>query len=259
MGSVTEVTTNGGNKVESYRYDVYGVPTIYNGGGSVMSASVIGNRLLFTGRDRDTDTGWYNYRYRYYNPTLGRFMQPDPIGLAGGDLNLYRYVRNNPVNWVDLMGLDWRKELKDIFVKASSIGISVGASYTVNSPSTLGKVSGTQQQFMTGSVGVSVNTYGQLSVQWSKGNLKGSGYFWGAGLQAGLTWYRCPNPSGRNRSTQLEGQANVGALASIGLTGDLTPSSISGGKGLKIGVGVGAMIAKGEIPVTTVSTPALGN
>jgi hypothetical protein len=33
-------------------------------------------------------------------------MQPDPIGLAGGDLNLYRYCRNNPVNWVDRLGLD---------------------------------------------------------------------------------------------------------------------------------------------------------
>jgi len=63
------------------------------------------NRLLFTARDYDATTTLYHYRYRYYSPTVGRFLQPDPIGLAGGDLNLYRYVYNNPVNASDLFGL----------------------------------------------------------------------------------------------------------------------------------------------------------
>ena len=42
---------------------------------------------------------------RYYDPTAGRFLTKDPIGFAGGDVNLYRYVFNNPINWIDSFGL----------------------------------------------------------------------------------------------------------------------------------------------------------
>jgi RHS repeat-associated protein len=41
---------------------------------------------------------------RYYDPAIGRFISPDPIGYAGG-LNLYAYVGNNPTNLVDRLGL----------------------------------------------------------------------------------------------------------------------------------------------------------
>ena len=43
-------------------------------------------------------------RARYYIPSLGRFINEDPIGLAGG-LNLYGYVGNNPINLIDPIGL----------------------------------------------------------------------------------------------------------------------------------------------------------
>ncbi|MEA1900480.1 MAG: RHS repeat-associated core domain-containing protein [Thermodesulfobacteriota bacterium] len=38
---------------------------------------------------------------RYYDPQVGRFISEDPIGFAGGDVNLYAYVSNNPVMFVD--------------------------------------------------------------------------------------------------------------------------------------------------------------
>ena len=45
-------------------------------------------------------------RARYYDSELGRFINQDPIGLRGG-MNLYAYVGNNPLNFVDPSGLDW--------------------------------------------------------------------------------------------------------------------------------------------------------
>ena len=45
----------------------------------------------------------YDYRDRYYNPEIGRFISEDPIGLKGGK-NLYRYVKNNPINFKDPSG-----------------------------------------------------------------------------------------------------------------------------------------------------------
>ena len=59
----------------------------------------------FTGREYDPETGLYYYRARYYDPMAGRFIGKDPIDFAGGDVNLYRYVQNNPINFIDPLGL----------------------------------------------------------------------------------------------------------------------------------------------------------
>jgi len=57
----------------------------------------------FTGREND-GTGLYYYRARYYDPTQGRFVSDDPIGLTPGP-NMYLYVRGNPVRFRDPLGL----------------------------------------------------------------------------------------------------------------------------------------------------------
>jgi RHS repeat-associated protein len=53
------------------------------------------NSYTYTGREWDKETGLYYYRARYYDPMEGRFISKDPISFAGGDVNLYGYVRNN--------------------------------------------------------------------------------------------------------------------------------------------------------------------
>ncbi len=47
-------------------------------------------------------------RARYYDPAIGRFISEDPIRFAGGDVNLFAYTANNPVNFVDPWGLAWQ-------------------------------------------------------------------------------------------------------------------------------------------------------
>ncbi len=60
--------------------------------------------LRFVGQVEDTETGFYYNYHRYYNPKIGRYTQPDPIGLAGG-FNPYVYASNNPIMKVDPSGL----------------------------------------------------------------------------------------------------------------------------------------------------------
>ncbi len=96
LGSTRSLTNFQGQPVSSTTYDVFG---------SLRSqAGTASNSFLFTGRELDQETNLYYYRNRYYNPSLGRFITKDPIGLRGG-INQYTYVDNNPVNYTDPYGL----------------------------------------------------------------------------------------------------------------------------------------------------------
>jgi RHS repeat-associated protein len=75
----------------------------------------------YTAQRIDPETnGLYYYRARHYSPAWGRFMQPDPIGYAGGN-NLYAYVGNDPLNRIDPTGADP--------VLGATVGLFAGAYY----------------------------------------------------------------------------------------------------------------------------------
>jgi RHS repeat-associated protein len=69
-------------------------------------------RSRSTGKERDTESGLDNFGFRYYASNMGRWMSPDPSGLAFADptnpqsLNLYSYVLNNPLSFTDPDGLE---------------------------------------------------------------------------------------------------------------------------------------------------------
>jgi RHS repeat-associated protein len=58
----------------------------------------------YSGKERDESTGLYYYGMRYYAPWLARWINPDPAGTVDG-LNLYLFVRGNPINSVDVGGM----------------------------------------------------------------------------------------------------------------------------------------------------------
>ena len=78
---------------------------VLDGTGALVTGSAMGNRFLYTGREWIAEAGLYDYRNRVYSAQLGRFLQADPILFDGEDINIYRYVGNNAVNWIDSDGL----------------------------------------------------------------------------------------------------------------------------------------------------------
>jgi RHS repeat-associated protein len=65
---------------------------------------------LFQGLKFTESTGLGYVRNRDYSPSLGRFIELDPIGFSAGDNNWYRFVGNGPIGGVDPMGLAWTME-----------------------------------------------------------------------------------------------------------------------------------------------------
>ena len=104
LGSVIGLVDDTGAVKTTYSYDPFGAVTV--------SGETNDNPFQYTGREND-GTGLYYYRARYYSPELQRFISEDPIKFKGG-INFYRYVRNNPLNRIDPLGLLTSEEVQEL-------------------------------------------------------------------------------------------------------------------------------------------------
>jgi RHS repeat-associated protein len=108
QGSLTGITSQSAGILNSYTYDSFGNMT------AKPSKSTTTRRFLTKEQD---ESGLIYFGQRYYDPSIGRFITPDPSGMVDGP-NLYLYCNNDPINFVDLWGLCgekswWDKSLTD--------------------------------------------------------------------------------------------------------------------------------------------------
>jgi len=95
QGNVVALTDQGGSVVDSYSYDQWGKPT------SVQES--VPQQLRYGGYWYDNELGWYWLSVRAYDPTLERFLQPDPGEIEG--LFSYAYASDSPADRADPSGL----------------------------------------------------------------------------------------------------------------------------------------------------------
>ena len=208
LGSVIALSDSSGGVQTQYTYEPFGKTSV--------SGAASTNASQFTGREND-GTAIYYYRARYYSPTLQRFIGEDPLGFAGGDLNLYAYVRNSPLGFVDPSGQD-------------TLEFGVGGSARAG----IGVV---------GSVTIAVDGSGNVGVTYTGGAGPGAAVQANAGV---LIHASTANTIGDLTGLFTNVSGNVGAGADIagdaffGRNGDGSP--IVGG-GLTLGTGVGGGVS----------------
>jgi RHS repeat-associated protein len=114
MNVTALVNAADGDVEERYHYDPYGKVMVLDANFTPDGdgLSDFDNCVLFAGYLFDPSTGLYCVRHRYYHPTLGSWTARDPLNqdVAGGGyhdgMNLYQYVRSQPIGRTDAFGLD---------------------------------------------------------------------------------------------------------------------------------------------------------
>ena len=123
ISSTRVVTDDSGNVVYAAMYDPYG-------GLPHTRANAFDPVWKFSGKEQDAESGLYYFGARYYDPTLYRFLSPDPVITTDRAIfnprrwNLYGYCLNDPINNMDVNGY-WSKRVHyDITLKAMLIPFS---------------------------------------------------------------------------------------------------------------------------------------
>ena len=214
-----------GNLIESYEYSAFGKLSLFDASHTPTTAPPL-QSFTFTGREFDPETGLYFYRARYYDPVTGSFIGEDPVGFFGGDANLYAYVFNNPVNWIDPFGLD---------------DYALGADIDL--------VFGLGTEFSFGFV-LDTDSLQESGIYWNAGD--NAAIPFAGGLNFGLGGALTYSPN------DIEGKAtncdlNVGALgAAVGITEILPGQYDTTVFSLSYGPGAGASISRTETKTLTI-------
>ena len=199
VGTIKSVVDATGSAVKRIEYDFFG---------NVIADSnpTFGMPFGFAGGLFDRDTILVLFGYRDYDPAIGRWVAKDPIDFAGGDTNLYGYVQNDPINFIDPYGL-W------------SLDIGFTGSGTGNAAL---------------NVGIQIGSTGAYAYY-------GAGLGGGAGLSATISTAD-PSSGVSVSGTARGGTGTWGAFGNVGVdssSGAVTPSA-GIGWGVGWGVSVGA-------------------
>ncbi len=98
LGSIRGMTDSSGNVVAQYQYGMYGEVT--------QTVGTLASDFQYAGYYFHAPSGLNLTTFRAYNPSLGRWINRDPIGEKGG-VNLYEYAANLPTSVIDPSGLTW--------------------------------------------------------------------------------------------------------------------------------------------------------
>lgn len=105
LGTPQEITNEAGELVWQVALKAWG-------GVDRVHVEHVGNALRFQGQYHDVETGLHYSRFRHYDPAVGCFVNQDPIGLAGGEVN--SAYAPNPIEWIDPFGLNrWNDYLRN--------------------------------------------------------------------------------------------------------------------------------------------------
>jgi RHS repeat-associated protein len=128
LGSTALVTRSDGAVLQRVVYKPYGGLSVAQGADATPRLG-----FYFTGQRLESSVGLYDYGARFYDPALGRFLQPDsivPSPLSPQSLNRYAYVRNNPLRYVDPTGHFWAEMWGGVTSAGSWIGSQVGSLFS---------------------------------------------------------------------------------------------------------------------------------
>lgn len=180
------------------------------------------------------------YWARYYHPGLQRFVSEDPIGFEGGDVNLYVYVANNPLGFIDPLGLEVQ----------GTIGVSGMVGY---SPLMIGS------PFGGAGLNLLFTSSGQIGFQFTLTGAVGVGFYGGASDQVGLGHTKCPTKAGWSSTTVGQADFNFGVgPKAVGASIQVDPESgVAVNRSLRVGVGGGAVASAGVSKIWTFASPPL--